>query len=83
MFYPVSEERCSKCDAKSLVTRSVSYEPLPEEQQYFQCLGGVEADCAELEQNKAVSEEMEDSEMRAFMRELDYTVNNMDSTEWC
>lgn len=83
MKYPVSEERCKDCNAKSLVTRSVSYEPLPEEQQYYQCLGGVEADCAEMEQQEAEREEMEDREMRAFMKELDYTVNNMSSAEWC
>lgn len=82
MVYPVSERMCSKCEAKALVTKSVSYEPLPVGEWYYQCIGGVESNCAEIEQVEIEREEMEDREMRAFMIELDHTVNNMSVTEW-
>jgi hypothetical protein len=81
-MYPVSERVCARCGAKSLVTKSITFEPLPKEEHYYQCMGGVEADCAEFEQEMIEREEMEDRELRSFMEELNHTVNNMSVTEW-
>lgn len=43
--YPVSKERCSKCSVCSLVTKSISFAPLPESEWYYQCLAGMESEC--------------------------------------
>lgn len=47
MNYPVSEERCSKCSACCLVTKSICGEPLEEKDMYYQCIAMAEDMCGE------------------------------------
>ncbi len=49
MTYPVSEKKCKGCSACCLVDRSISYSPLPVEQQYYQCIADAEYMCGEPE----------------------------------
>lgn len=52
MRYPVSEAVCKKCSACHRVERNIDYSPIPWDQQYYQCIAGMEAFCEEREMER-------------------------------
>lgn len=83
--YPVSKEVCSKCGACSLVYKSISGAYLDEDNQYYQCISGMERECSErVAEHEREIEEAQANEIIEQMERAEHEKEQeeMEEKEW-